>query len=188
MPSHEFYQDSILRAITTCNSELLEEAVFNCEVRLLEESAFPAELFDSVISMMQSPECLAMPGSWKLVRIFENNWHLLFEEQRSHLLEVLDKTFSRFGDWMSCFVISGILGECYMDRRAVDVLVRLKQWAPDVARSLVPHGFEHIVAGCKDNDVVEDALKELFEMQKDSSEAVRREVDISLQRLKRVRT
>jgi hypothetical protein len=57
-----------------------------------------------------------------------------------------------------------------------------------MARSFVPHGFEHIASDAKDADLSMHALAELARMQKDDSATVRDEVAESMVRLRKKRT
>jgi hypothetical protein len=124
-------------------------------------------------------------GSWKLIRVFEENWEQLSEEQRNTLLPVLEAHYESFSDWMACFVISGILGELYKDARAFQALCRLSTCHKEAPRSFVPHGFEHVVSDAPDAELAMQALAELTKMQTDHSPMVRDEVAESLARIKK---
>ena len=101
----------------------------------------------------------------------------------SKLLPALEASYEFFDDWMACFVISGILGEQYKDRRALSVLRRLKTCHKEIPRSFVPHGLEHIAGNSVDNELAAQALAELKKMESDPSEVVRKEVHESFSRL-----
>ena len=152
-------------------------------MRVLEDCAFPQEYLDAILSVLHDPGFLRLKDSWKLLRIFEYNWDDLTDSQRSTLLPELEQAYRLFSDWMACFVISGILGEQYGDERAFNALCRLKGAVAEMQRSLVPHGFEHIVTSTSDPALANRAFAELTGMQRDNSEAVRREVSESLSRL-----
>jgi hypothetical protein len=169
--------------IASGESEALESLVFDVSMRVVEDGAFSQEYLNIIFTVLDDPAFLRLKDSWKLLRVFEYNWEDLSDSQRSALLPKLEKAYGLFDDWMACFVISGILGEQYGDDRAFDVLCRLKSRAPEMQRSMVPHGFEHIVTRTSNHALANRALAELTGMQRDKSEAVRREVTESLSRL-----
>ncbi len=76
---------------------------------VLEEGALPEEYFRCILASLQDEAFLRIDGSWKLVRVFEENWKELSELQRAALLPVLEASYGSFHDWIACFVISGIL-------------------------------------------------------------------------------
>jgi hypothetical protein len=152
---------------------------------VLEHGSFPSDYFRSILAIVQNERFQRLEGSWKLIRVFEENWKELSEEQRVELLKILEVSYQAFHDWMSCFVISGILGELYSDDRAFAVLCRLEKADSEMPRSFVPHGFEHIARNSSNEDLTRRALAELAKMQHDKSSMVRNEVVESLLRLKK---
>jgi hypothetical protein len=144
---------------------------------------FPEHNFELILALLKRPELLEMDGSFYILRVLENNWKSLSDEQKERLLPALETAYGLFNDWMSWFVISELLGECFGDEQALRVLSRLKTLRGEGPRSLVPHGLEHIVKGARDEDLVRKAYTELSGMGNDPSEQVRDEVSLSLQRL-----
>ena len=185
LPNRNDFHQRLTDLIASCKSESLEPLVFDVGMRVLEDGAFPQEYLDAILSVLHDAAFLRLKDSWKLLRVFEYNWDNLTDSQRSILLPELEKAYGLFSDWMACFVISGILGEQYGDDRAFNALCRLKGASAEMQRSLVPHGFEHIVTGTSDSALANRALAELTAMQRDNSEAVRREVSESLSRLQK---
>jgi hypothetical protein len=162
-----------------------EALILDAGTRVLEEGSFPQEYFDAILEALRDPAFLSLKDSWKMLRVFEYNWDELSESQRVALLPELEKAFACFDDWMACFVIAGMIGELYGDIRAFDALCRLKETRSETKRSLVPHGFEHIISGNSDPTLAKRALAELTAMKTDSSEDVRREVIESFSRLQK---
>jgi len=182
MLNNEFYAQ-LKSAIASGNAKALEAISSDIDMAVIETGLFPEERFESILAVFQDRQFLGLKGSWKLIRVFEQNWHELSEAQRSELLPALEASYESFDDWMACFVISGILGEQYQDQRALSVLQRLKTCANEIPRSFVPHGLEHIAGGSVDPELVTEALTELKKMELDSSEVVRKEVHESFSRL-----
>jgi hypothetical protein len=177
--------DELKTAITSGDPKALEKTAFDIGNTILQEGVFPNDYFDGLIALLKDDRFLRLEGSWKLIRVFEENWSELSSEQRDRLLSMLEQSYQYFSDWMACFVISGILGEQYGDDRALNVLCRLKRSASEMPRSFVPHGLEHIAKQSPDAKLAMRALAELVEMQRDSSDVVRGEVEESLSRLQK---
>ena len=154
---------------------------------VLESGSFPSDYFRSIVALLQHEQFQRLEGSWKLIRVFEENWKELSEAQRVELLRVLEASYQAFHDWMACFVISGILGELYSDESAFAVLCRLKNGKSEMPRSFVTHGFEHIARNSSNPELARRALEELADMQQDESRMVRGEVMESLSRLKKTK-
>ena len=108
---------------------------------------------------------------------------LLSDSQKEKRLPVLENAYGAFTDWMSWFVISELLGEYFMDERALQTLCRLKALEAEAPRSFVPHGLEHIAKNSRDEALAKKAYTELLQMRNDPSGRVRAEVSESLQRL-----
>lgn len=141
----------------------------------LEES-----IFQIILEFMQKPKFQNMEGAWQLLFVFKSGWEWLSDDQRQRLLPVLEETYPLYTDWMSCFTISGLLGEFYCDEQALIALSRLARAEAEMPRSFVPHGLEHIVAGSSNVQLSNNALQLLSEMKGDASERVRNEVERSL--------
>ena len=113
-----------------------EAMAFEIGVRILEEGIFPSDTFIALISIFEEDKFQQADGSWKLIRVFEENWQQLTDEQRNTLLPVLETHYESFSDWMACFVISSILGEQYKNALAFQALRRLANCKKEVPRSL----------------------------------------------------
>jgi hypothetical protein len=177
-------QRELKAAIASADPSSLDAITFRIGTRVLEEGAFPEEYFRRILVTLQGESFLRLDGSWKLIRVFEENWKELSASQRTDLLGALEKSYASFHDWMACFVISGILGELYNDERAFDVLCRLRDGVKEMPRSFVPHGFEHMASSSSNQDLAQRALAELTKMQEDESEVVVKEVNESFSRLR----
>jgi hypothetical protein len=179
----ELLHKLIHQAIAACDSTRLREYAYAMETSALEEDHFAEHNFELILNLLSQRTFLEMTGSFYILRVLENNWESLSDEQKERLLPSLETAYGLFNDWMSWFVISELLGEYFGDEQALRVLSRLKTLRGEGPRSLVPHGLEHIVKGARDEDLVSKAYTELSGMGKDPSEQVRDEVSLSLQRL-----
>lgn len=174
--------------VASGDPKAFEAMAFEIGIRVLEEGIFPSDTFIGLIAMFEEEKFQQSDGSWKLIRVFDDNWQQLSDEQRNTLLPVLETHYESFSDWMACFVISGILGEQYRNAQAFEALRRLANCKKEVPRSLIPHGFEHIACDSPEAELAKQALAELTNMQKDHSPVVRGEVAESLARLRKQQT
>jgi hypothetical protein len=173
----------LIKAISEQNGEVLERDVYDLETSLIRVSRFPNHLFTSLLEVIKRRDYLEMKGSWYLLRIFQNKWDYLSEQQRDLLLPALEVAYRDLRDWMACFVIAEILGRLVKDERALLSLRRLRSVESSTARSLVPHGMELIIRGSQDRSLAERALAEILDMQNDPADEVKNEVRLSLARL-----
>lgn len=176
------FMTSVRTATTTRDASLLKKAAHDFEVIVFMAGEVPSSLIEWILGWLQSPEYLAMQGSWPLLYIFESNWDALSESQRMDLFTVMEATYALHEDWMSCFVITEMLGNNYADDRALALLQRLTETPSDVRRSLVPHGLEHF-ASSSVPDLAARATALLHTMARDASPRVREEVAKSLRTL-----
>lgn len=67
-----------------------EAMAFEIGIRVLQEGIFPSDTFIGPIAMFEDEKFQQSDGSWKLIRVFEDNWEQLSDEQRNSLLPVLE--------------------------------------------------------------------------------------------------
>ncbi len=144
---------------------------------------FPEYYFNLIIDLLKQEKFLASNGSWHFLQVFQLNFQLLSNVQKDSLLPLLESSYSAFTDWMSWFVISEILGQCFANEQAFEILCRLKNLAAEESRSLIPHGFEHIARESDNEALARKAYAELLQMRNDVSQQVRDEVEISLSKI-----
>ena len=80
---------------------------------------------------------------------------------------------------------SELLGEYYCNEEAFVALRLLAGRSDEKARSLTP---EHIARGARNEDLRQRALGELSHLKRDASPEVRREAELSLERVRRHKT
>lgn len=178
--SDEFLE-GLSEAVAKGDSALLEAcvqrfAVFCFKNSSPQEDAFPDVVFSQLLTLMPKREFLEMDGSHNLLLLFEYDWARLSEQQKKNLLEFIEMSYGQFKDWMSHFVISELLGEYFCNEDSFRVLTRLQTTSNENARSLIPHGFEHIVRDAESVDLRKRALSRLNSMKSDESPQVREEV------------
>jgi hypothetical protein len=146
--------------------------------------SFSDHILNLILELLNQDAFLRMSGSNCLLHMLELEWALLSDEQKETLLPSLEAAYGRFRDWLSSFIITEILGECYANKKALDCLCRLESQKDLQHRALLPHAFEHLVKDSSDDDVKAKALQKLRAMTKDPSENVASEATLSLARLR----
>ena len=177
--------EAIRQAVLKGDQDSLSKQTYDLDSHLMEVGYFSADLFEGLMDIIALPEFLSMEGSFVLVKIFEDGVNYLNEEQKTALLDVLERFYDSFTDFTSCFLISEIIGESYGDERALQTLRRLKTSKVEMPRSMVPHGLEYFVKKSSDPHLAQLACNELLQMKSDPSEDVRDEVSTSLAQLKK---
>jgi hypothetical protein len=165
---------------TSLEAVVGEFARFNFKNPVAEGETFPEDVFAAILNLFEQPTFLEMNGSYHLLLLFEYDWSTLNQEQKTRLLEALRKAYGKFRDWMSPFVITELLGQHYCDSSAFKVLMELENSSNEVARSLVPHAYEHVVKEGGEQQLREQAMSRLLSMKNDASEMVRNEVEVAL--------
>jgi hypothetical protein len=185
----ESLRRAILEAVRKSDSGMLERCTVLAPVlsyTVVSESGqdtFSDRIFDLILQLLEQEEYLQMQGSSYLVHMLELEWDMLSQEQKDTLLPGLETAYGRFRDWLSSFLITEILGECYANQKALDCVCRLESQKDLQHRALLPHAFEHLVRDSKDQDVKKKALERLRAMKNDPSENVVAEATLSLGRL-----
>jgi len=178
----------IRRAIEDGDGDRLESCVSKIATFCYRERAssdvgcFSDELIGLIVGVLECDKFLGMLGSYHLLLLIESDWALLSDAQQKILLAALEKAFPKFRDWMSCFVIAELMGEYYGGADGLAALCRLMNVKGQEARSLVPMGLWHVFANAQDNAVALKALSDLYEMANDSSDQVRSEALMFIER------
>ncbi len=177
-------EEMVNRAIAARDVEQLERAAFQIESVSVYAGHFPERSFDFLLTLMNRQDFLEVKGSHYFLNAFEDEWGNLSDGQKERLLVALESSYTRFSESMSWFETSVLLGECYKNKDALEVLRRLKKTTQaEEPRSYVSHGLEHIVDCSGDDTLSREAYAELLQMRNDPSEFVRDGVERFLQEL-----
>jgi len=148
-----------------------------------EDEHFDDGIYTRIIDLLNQEDFLQSKGSFNVLLTLEYDWSLLTETQKRKLLPELAKAYPNFNESMAWFLIAELLGEYYADASSLEVLLHLKSVNLDEARSLIVMGLEKVVKNSIDKVVTQKAYAELLKMKLDSSEIVRNEVKLSMQRI-----
>ncbi|AFZ24732.1 hypothetical protein Cylst_2523 [Cylindrospermum stagnale PCC 7417] len=179
----QIIEEAIEQAMAVGEEMQMEECADAISGNMSMKNYFPEYFFDLIIDLLKQQKFLVSQGSSHFLTVLEFNFRLLSDVQKDSLLPLLETAYPSFTDWMSWFVISELLGQYFADERAFEILCRLKNVAAEQPRSLVPHGFEHIVRDSGNEALAKKAYAELLEMKSDVSPQVRDEVETSLKQI-----
>lgn len=187
-PQGDELGNRILTAIDEGNAAELQEIVGDVATFCFKEPAgqeFDQQSFELILTLMLQPQFLNLDGAYHLLLWFEYDWGALTQRQKQRLRERIEESYSRYRDWMSCFVLSSILGECYCDPASFAILARVALSAEELPRALVPTGFELLARNTSDRALEEKSIGQLTKLLTDPSPKVRSEAAESLDRLAR---
>jgi len=170
-------------AVREASGECFGDMVFDFGLEVLGADHFPSDDFEVLLRIMLDRRFHALNGAWQLLTIFNYEWEILTRTQQDRLLVVLEQIYGCFSDWMVPFYIAQLVGERYADRRALDVLERLRKTRNQTARAFVPQGLEHVVRRCRETVIANRAIDTILLMRGDASDHVIGEVDQAIQRL-----
>ncbi|MGD2180169.1 hypothetical protein [Lusitaniella coriacea] len=174
----EFITEAIEAAIHSGQERQMEECADAILDATLRFSYFPDLYFNLILELLKKESFLKANGSSHFLLILNaGNWYTISEKQKDELLPLLENSYGLFFDWMSCFMITELLGKRFTNEAALNTLCRLKNTKAETARALVPHGFQHFVTDSDDKKLVKKAYEELLQMKEDPSEKVRDEVN-----------
>lgn len=175
--------EKIKQSVRTQDARLLKEAAEDYPAYCHSDQAFDERLFECILELMGQREFLNMDGTFDLLLLFERLWAGLTVLQKEKLINAIEPAYDRFADWMSCFVLSELLGEYYCDDRAFQLLCRLKSSTQGTGRALLPMAFEKLAQNTSDSMLRGKAIAELKSMTADRSQQVQGEAMDSLNRL-----
>jgi len=190
MSSKAHWKGEVLKAIAANDSEalrrlLLDNATYCNEYseRLYSGDAELEELA-ALLDLLTSGVFTLVTDSAIAFQIIRADWAAFTEPQVQMIVRHIGQRYGDYKDFMACFVMTEILGECSADRSALDTVLVLRDTIGDEQhRSLLPHALEHISVEAKSASVRNLARRELEAGKFDRCPKYRSEVQISLWRL-----
>jgi hypothetical protein len=177
----------ICNSIANGDSSKLKEVIEDFGTYCFKEDTagqkFNDDIFNLILEMMGKPEFLNMEGADNLLMLFEFDWAMLTHFQKEKLSNAIEHSYDKYKYWMSCFVLSKLLGEYYCSESAFQVLCRLASSSKEIPRSLIPMAFEYLARGSSDSALKDKSITELKKMADDPSKQVQKEAVDSLNRL-----
>lgn len=176
--------DRIRAAIAHHDVSALKDCAYEIQSQQLGRSRFNANSLRMILMFLRDSNLLAMRGAAALLAPLEFDADKLDLKQRRAALAALEEAYPKFADPMARFQITEFIGRKLASREALNVFTRLMVIGDAEARSLVPHGFEHLVCSAQ-NDTAREAFAHLQLMASDPSGEVTCEALLSLERLTR---
>ena len=177
-------REAIERAIATKDASGLGDLIFGSDLRLYPMGSFDPELVELLCELLSRHDFQSIPKAWSVFTAAEAAFHELTPAQMDRLTPFAAHAFEHAGDGMMAFTMSEWLGEYFHTLAAFDALVRLAASASPDALYAVPHGIEHVVRDAEDQDLRAKAFEFLLSLQSHPAVDVRRETEVSLERLK----
>ena len=177
-----------LAAVRACvverDADAVENAIGNLEFYILDADGWPGDLFEGVSDLLGDPAFLAIPTSYRLARLLNENWDELTSPQRNAVRPLLTSAFDRFGDWMGAFVVAEILGDRYADEAALVALEDLSSnGETPAARELAAYGLGRLTVAVPEGPLHARAVDKLNALAVSSAPEVRKEALQALRRL-----
>ena len=177
-----------LAAVRACvvegDADAVENAIGNLEFYILDADGWPGDLFEGVSDLLGDPAFLAIPTSYRLARLLNENWDELTSPQRNAVRPPLTSAFDRFGDWMGAFVVAEILGDRYADEAALVALEDLSSnGETPAARELAAYGLGRLAVAVPEGPLHARAVDKLNALAVSSAPEVRKEALQALRRL-----
>jgi hypothetical protein len=182
------FKDAVMSSVTNADPQKLKDAVDSiasyCYKDPCSSDKFDETIFSFILELFANEKFLTMEGAYSLLLIFEYDWASLALNQKQRLRTAIERTYCRFTDWMSCFVLTELLGEYYSDEAAFEILFKLKNSPVTGAhRTLLPMGFGQLARNTKDAALKGKSISELTKLAHDSSDEVQKEAREALDKI-----
>lgn len=178
-------------AVQDDNDELARKLVFELDIANILDQRFPENHFRFLCSLMRSRSFHRSKAAKHVLFLFigVDHWNHLSSNQKRRLLCEIERLYPKVtaSAWYLCFLATVLLGENFRNEQALNALLRLARVPREHARSLIPHGLEHIVTDSGNPALTAIALDKLRKMSEDPSAQVRYEVALSMARIEQSR-
>ena len=175
-------------AVRKDDDRRVDGLIFKMGLSHLSVDYYPEKHFRLICSVIGSRAFARSPNTAKSILVqFLIEWNKLSSSQRKRLLIELERIYPtiKVRAWISCFMISELVGQNFRNKAALRMLLRLANIPREHARAPVAHGLEHIVRDSGDPELAAIALHKLTELAADPSDEVRNQVAESLLQIER---
>lgn len=184
-PDLNLIKAQLIQGLCNDSDQEIFDAIFEFEMYCLIDKSIPDEVFVFLEEVLDSYQAHQSKYSHHIFGFFDAEWEKLRGHQKKSILRLICKNYHRYKDWVACFIMSEILGECFSNRQSLSVVRKLKRTCKiERPRSIIPHAFEHHVTDSNCPLVRRLALRELESMSNDPVKKVRLEAKVSLERIK----
>lgn len=160
----------------------LRNLAYEIGTRVLERGEYGHDDFSAVLQALQDPAVRAAPGTWLLLKQFQDHWQYLRDEQRGELLVVLEQVFGTAAEWMWSFTVGVLLAECYADDRALRLLQKFVSSSQGDVRTLLPDAFRNLARHAQSDEIRSGARREVERLIDSDDAGIREEARRALRR------
>lgn len=166
---------NIFKALEQSSIENLVKSEADIENYLFGLNIFPDKLMKMLVKLLNDNIFLCADGSWHILVILHHECEKVSPQQWIALLPHIEKSYSKFKDWMSCFIITEIIGNDFPTTESLAMVIEFKNIENEVFRSYVPNALEGIIKNSTDQKIRKEAYNNLVDMLSDISTIVVKE-------------
>lgn len=166
---------NIFKALDENNVENLIKSEDDIENYLFGLDVFPNKLIEMLKELLDNSTFLYANGSWHILAVLHYECEKVSSQQWIALLPHIEKSYSKFKDWMSCFIITEIIGNDFPTTESFAMLVKLRNIEDEVCRSYIPNALEGFVKNSLDPKIRKEAYNNIVDMLNDMSTIVTKE-------------
>lgn len=171
----EEIESNILKFLYEGSTTGLIDCETNIENYLFGLDIFPNKLIEILAELLMNKSFLDADGSWHILKVLHHECEKVSSQQWSYLLPKIENSFSEFKDWMSCFILTEIIGQDFPTLESFHVLTRLRNINNEVYRSYIPNALEGFIKNSNDPKIRKEAYNNLVDMMNDKSIMVAKE-------------
>jgi hypothetical protein len=175
---------NILRSLFEGDIDDLIDCETDIENYLFGLQLFPDKLIEILTNLLTNKNFLQANGSWHILKLLHHECEKISSQQWNYLLPQIENSFSKFKDWMSCFILTEIIGEDFPTSESFVVLMRLKNTENEICRSYIPNALEGFIRNSHDPRIKKEAYNSLTNMKDDKSAIVAKEAIKSYEAIK----
>ena len=166
---------NILEALTSPNVEKLNSLGNNIEDYLFGIKKIPNRLIEVLAELLMNDAFLYAEGSSHILNFLHFECESISSEQWNYLLPYIESSYSKFEDWMSCFILTEIIGNDFPTKESLTMIINLKTVENELYRSYIPNALMGFVKCSPDLKIKKAAYDNLMLMTNDSSAIVVKE-------------
>ena len=153
------------------------------EAYAFDVGVFPDDLFELLISAIQSKAFAQLEDGVALLKVFEYNLDLLKGAQKEVLVHALRQSIPQMRDAIAAFLAVELIVEVSSDENALRTMTSLvDEGVLDTTLAIAAHGFDWLAKRTERDSVRRRALEELSNLAEHSSSLVRAEALHALKR------
>lgn len=163
---------SILKSLCEGDLEKLIDCEASIEDYLFGLQLFPNKLIEMLTRLLGNKTFLCADGSWHILKLLHYECEKISPQQWIYLLTQIENSFFEFKDWMSCFILTEIIGKDFSTSESFSVVMRLGNTKNEILRSYIPNALEGFIENSNNDEIKQEAYNALINMRDDLSTVV----------------